>query len=381
MMLSRVVEAMSDQFSTDEATELALFIDNDEPLHRRKKEFLKNVARKIISGTYDEKKSVALWMYWVEEGAKKYAREFGNTAFKSEWHTMFPASVRREVAAEVAAREAQMIKNGEYGDIYALAERKPPKASAGKRKGNPVEGKFPWMAVGGVAAALGVAYWLFKPKAAEAAPAALPPAPVEPPSPPSPGQPPVGPVPPVPTGGTEVVLPGGLIPVGTHIAAWGSYQGRNMSRWEAGPIMDAYIALFPESIPAGGVGVTPDFMGSGICSIANIVPFSTMNKDAYRAVVFFMNPTDVVVDGAGIRQPDEVLSATVNCAQAISSMLWQRGIRAVFVLADTDDLSNTLQAGVSPVGGSTVRVPRSGVSADAVYEAGARAVHQHLYGV
>ena len=97
-----------------EATELILFLDNDEPLYRRKKEFLKNVYTKMKRGTYSPTLARKLWMYYVEEAAKKYEKEFLNPG---EWHQVFPPAVRREVAKELEERERRMIESGEYRDF------------------------------------------------------------------------------------------------------------------------------------------------------------------------------------------------------------------------------------------------------------------------
>lgn len=97
-----------------EATELLLYLDNDEPLYRRKKEFLKNVYAKMKRGTYSPALARKLWMYYVEEAAKKYEREFLNPG---EWHQVFPPAVRREVAKELEERERKMIESGEYKDF------------------------------------------------------------------------------------------------------------------------------------------------------------------------------------------------------------------------------------------------------------------------
>ena len=99
---------------SSEAEELLLFLDNDEPLYRRKKEFLKNVYTKMKRGTYSPALARKLWMYYVEEAAKKYEKEFLNPG---EWHQVFPPAVRREVAKELEERERRMIESGEYRDF------------------------------------------------------------------------------------------------------------------------------------------------------------------------------------------------------------------------------------------------------------------------
>jgi hypothetical protein len=88
--------------------ELLLYANNDEPLYLRKmNSFLPNVRRKIEQGKYDPALAPKLWIYWIDEAAKKYAREFPGTKFS--------LASRQKAAAEVAARELQALMSGEYG--------------------------------------------------------------------------------------------------------------------------------------------------------------------------------------------------------------------------------------------------------------------------
>jgi len=81
-----------------EQTELKLFIDNDGDLYRQQTTSItKNLQRKLAKGVFDKEKSKKLWMYLVESGAKKYAKEFGG-----EWHKIFSMADRKAVAAELA---------------------------------------------------------------------------------------------------------------------------------------------------------------------------------------------------------------------------------------------------------------------------------------
>jgi hypothetical protein len=81
-----------------EQTELKLFIDNDGDLYRQQTTSItKNLQRKLAKGVFDKEKSKKLWMYLVENGAKKYAKEFGG-----EWHKIFSMADRKAVAAELA---------------------------------------------------------------------------------------------------------------------------------------------------------------------------------------------------------------------------------------------------------------------------------------
>ncbi len=86
-------------FDQHAATELQLYIENDSGLYRQKQSIEKNLEKKILKGKFDLKLSEKLWMYWVDEGAKKYAKEFGDAR---EWHKMFDVPTRQHVAAQVA---------------------------------------------------------------------------------------------------------------------------------------------------------------------------------------------------------------------------------------------------------------------------------------
>jgi len=281
------------------------------------------------------------------------------------------------------------------------------------RRGNPTEtaaaaadapkskkdAKFPWLGVGlGLAGLAGFYYLFLRPKTAVAAtpvdvPAVAPvppqlpvvvtppigvavvtpatPAPV--PATPVPVMPVVQPAQPVP-GSVVNPVTGALIPLGSKFAAWAAFPDPATTwRWELGPMLDAYQALFPGNIPDGGIGRLPASSGSQICVLAQSVPFYTLNSSDYAAAVFFLNPTDTL--------DEVVMTATVQCAQSIASMLAQRGIRPVFTLVDGDDVEGVLKAAIAPVGGVVVTVPRTGATTDIVYESGARAVHRALYGV
>lgn len=62
-----------------EARELALFIENDADLYRQQySPIQKNLARKIVKGVFQKALALKLIVYLVENGRKKYAKEFGD---------------------------------------------------------------------------------------------------------------------------------------------------------------------------------------------------------------------------------------------------------------------------------------------------------------
>jgi hypothetical protein len=76
------------------ARELKLYIEHD---RQQLIPIIENVQRKIKSGTYDHAEAPKLWMYVVDNSAKKYVKEFGGNAQKD-----FPKELRLSVANELA---------------------------------------------------------------------------------------------------------------------------------------------------------------------------------------------------------------------------------------------------------------------------------------
>lgn len=91
------------------ARELSLFAENDANLHRQMEvPIQKNLATKKARGEYSHEKAVKAWMYWADEAAKRFCKEFGT---KSDvWHKMFTVQDRKQVA-EGAAKSFEV----EYG--------------------------------------------------------------------------------------------------------------------------------------------------------------------------------------------------------------------------------------------------------------------------
>lgn len=115
---STVVEGAIDE---DAKTELELYMDNESRLYNQKKSILANILRKMKAGKYDHKLSPKLWMYWVDEGAKMYAREFGGNV-----KDLFPKDLREALAKDIADREKKLIEDGEYSHIKVAVEAEGP---------------------------------------------------------------------------------------------------------------------------------------------------------------------------------------------------------------------------------------------------------------
>lgn len=88
--------------------ELELYIDNTEPLYRQAQAIQQNLIRKIQSGRYDHRRAPKLWLYLVDEGARRYVKEFGGDV-----RTMFPLPVRRHLAKIYAAHFIRQLRSGE----------------------------------------------------------------------------------------------------------------------------------------------------------------------------------------------------------------------------------------------------------------------------
>ena len=103
-------------FDEHAADELRLYLDNEADLYRRKmSSFIPNVRRKIEQGKYDPALAPKLWIYLVDDAAKKYVKEIGR---------QLRLATRRAVAAQLAKDELQMLMNGEYGPPPALKQKK-----------------------------------------------------------------------------------------------------------------------------------------------------------------------------------------------------------------------------------------------------------------
>jgi len=108
------------------AAELELYIANDGELYRQQAHpILKNLANKMANGTYDHEKAVKLYMYLMESGAKKYAREFANgKSDPTEWHRMFNVATRESAARMFATAFEAEWKAGSYRNDLTKAAAK-----------------------------------------------------------------------------------------------------------------------------------------------------------------------------------------------------------------------------------------------------------------
>lgn len=97
----------------DAARELVLYIENDGDLYRQS--FLPivyNLQKKIKKGTFDLEKSLTLWGFLADAGAKKYTKDLGSPGDK--WNDLFNKSTRRLVAKELAESFMAEIEAGNF---------------------------------------------------------------------------------------------------------------------------------------------------------------------------------------------------------------------------------------------------------------------------
>ncbi len=94
----------------DEAMELKLYIDNDGDLYRQRLvPIVKNIQRKMKSGKYDHSKAPKLWMYLVDDGAKKYSKEFPGVKFDKKVRQYVAQEFADEYKDEIEAQDGKMF--------------------------------------------------------------------------------------------------------------------------------------------------------------------------------------------------------------------------------------------------------------------------------
>ena len=69
----RASQFINETIDADAVNELDSFIQNDEDLYRRRfMPIISNIKRKLAKNVYDHEKAQTLWMYLVDDAAKKY---------------------------------------------------------------------------------------------------------------------------------------------------------------------------------------------------------------------------------------------------------------------------------------------------------------------
>ena len=98
-------------FETQEAVvaELQQYAANEADLYPQRQSIETSLATKKARGAYKHDLAVKAFGYFVEAGAKKYAKEFGGT-----WHKMFDVPTRKAVAEELTKSFEAEWKLGNY---------------------------------------------------------------------------------------------------------------------------------------------------------------------------------------------------------------------------------------------------------------------------
>ena len=93
-----------------EANELKLWIENDAQLYRQRLvPIVKNIQNKMQTGKYDHKKAPKLWKYLVDDGAKKYAKEFPGVKFDRKVKDHVAQEFADEYRVEIEAQGGKMF--------------------------------------------------------------------------------------------------------------------------------------------------------------------------------------------------------------------------------------------------------------------------------
>ena len=108
----RLSGALNEGADKDAAWELGLYIQNNERIYRQRiLPIIKNLARKMVKGQYDDKKAIKAWYYAAEDGAKAYHSEFGSGG---KWSDMFSKATRMATAEE--------LRDIFFGDVEDMAD-------------------------------------------------------------------------------------------------------------------------------------------------------------------------------------------------------------------------------------------------------------------
>ena len=95
------------------ANELKLYIDNDGQLYNsRYMPIIKNLSKKMKKGKVDKRLAVKGFMYLVDDGVKKYIKDYGGSG-------VFTKRDKIEVAKEFADEFEEIYKNKEYDFMEA----------------------------------------------------------------------------------------------------------------------------------------------------------------------------------------------------------------------------------------------------------------------
>jgi len=127
-------------FETQESivAELEQFAVNEADLYPQRQAIEKSLAAKKARGVYKHDLAVKHFGYFVEAGAKKYAKEFGGA-----WHKLFDVPTRRAVAENLTRAFEAEYKLGNYDRVLPKKYQKPKKAVAAAHATKKVTWRLP----------------------------------------------------------------------------------------------------------------------------------------------------------------------------------------------------------------------------------------------
>ena len=96
----------------DAKRELRLFMADDPSLSNKKEDIILSIRRKMQGDKYSSSQAPQIWLHLVNDGAKRYAQQFGGDELE-----LFPMNLRKALAHDFAVKEERAIKAGDYDHI------------------------------------------------------------------------------------------------------------------------------------------------------------------------------------------------------------------------------------------------------------------------
>ena len=107
---SHMSESRRSEIDETAVHELVLYTINDGDIYRQTiQPIIKNLARKIKNGTYNETLAIQAWSYAADAGAKKYTEEFGGTGNGS--YGAFSKADRMAAAKEIGEQYDEEVQS------------------------------------------------------------------------------------------------------------------------------------------------------------------------------------------------------------------------------------------------------------------------------
>ncbi|MBT3298765.1 hypothetical protein HN385_07575 [archaeon] len=109
-IIKEEIQLLTERSLSGEMEELKLYIDNDSRLYNGTYiPILKNLSKKKQKGKYNSSLAMKGFVYLVNDGAKKYVKEFGGND-----RDIFPKRQRIMLAKDYVDEFEQIFKNQEY---------------------------------------------------------------------------------------------------------------------------------------------------------------------------------------------------------------------------------------------------------------------------